>query len=83
MSGSPQEEAEALQGGQPRRQESEEGRQGSCGKLQGSFRADQRRQEVEGRGRSPLKGEVLEVGYGMVVDVVDRDEMLKGCIKPG
>jgi len=107
MSGSPQEEAEALQGGQPRRQESEERRQGSCGKLQGSFRADQSpsgkeggrqgicrrlqgdlravqgRQEVEGRGRSPLKGEVLEVGYGMVVDVVDRDEMLKGCIKPG
>jgi hypothetical protein len=58
-------------------------RQEICRRLQEDLRAVQGRQEGGGRGRSPLKGEVLEVGYGMVVDVADRDEMLKGCIKPG
>jgi len=53
-------------------------RQGICRRLQEDLRAVQGRQEGGGRGRSPLKGEVLEVGYGMVVDEVDRDRVLRG-----
>jgi len=55
----------------------EGGRQGICRRLLGDLRAAQGT-SGKGGGGGPLRGEVLEVDYGMVVDEVDRDEVLKG-----
>jgi hypothetical protein len=55
----------------------EGGRQGICRRLLGDLRAAQGT-SGKGGGGGPLRGEVLEVDYGMVVDEVDRDEVLNG-----